>query len=69
MIDSRLVKTSSSYLGSKLLLSRASALSGRGHFLQMDAHREELCLLYPGWLDREEGRHVGVTSWRAHARR
>jgi hypothetical protein len=35
----------------------------------MDAHREELCLLYPRVLDREERRHVGVTLWRAHARR
>jgi hypothetical protein len=37
------------------LLSRPSARSFRAHFLQMDAHREELCLLYPGCSTARRG--------------
>jgi hypothetical protein len=40
----RLVKNITQLSGQQLL-SQASALSGRGHFLHMDAHREELCLI------------------------
>jgi hypothetical protein len=69
LIGGRLVKNATRLSRPQALLSQASALSGRGHFLQIDAHREELCLLYPRVLDREERRYARVTLWRSHARR
>jgi hypothetical protein len=68
LIGSRLVKNVTQLSRQQALLSRASTLSCRGHFLQIDAHSEELCLLYPRVLDHEERRHARVTSWRSDAR-
>jgi len=41
----------------------------QGPFLQIDAHREEVSLVYPRVLDREERRYARVTSWWSDVRR
>jgi hypothetical protein len=61
MIGGRLVKTVTLHLWQKLC-TPSSCIVIQGTFLQTDAHSDELWLVYPKVLDREEGRHTRVTS-------
>jgi hypothetical protein len=55
LIGGNFVKNVTSPSRQQSLLSRASTSLCRGHFLQIDAYREELWLVYPRVRDREKG--------------